>query len=81
MERQRDGLEPLSQAWELQQQDEAPVVAAVPVSVPVSVPEAVVARLAAAVGLAQLGREEAGQQVPAVAAGERIEVQQWVLSS
>lgn len=79
MERQRDGLEPLSQAWELQQQDEAPVVAAVPVSVPEAV--VVVARLAAAVALAPLGREEAGQQVPAVAAGERIEVQQWVLSS
>ena len=70
MERQRDGLEPLFQARELQQQDEAPVVAAVPVSVPEVV--AVVARLAAAVALAQLGREEAGQQVPAVAAGERL---------
>ena len=79
MERQRDGLEPLSRTWELlRQPDEAPVVAAVPVSVPEVV--AVVARLVAAVALAQLGREEAGQQVPAVAAGERL-VEQLVLSS
>ena len=75
MDRQRDGLEPLSQAWKLlPQQAEAPVVAAVPEAV------VVVARLAA-VALAPLGREEAGQQVSAVAVDERLGVQQRVLSS
>ena len=79
----RDGLEPLVEAWEprLWQRDEAPVEAAVPVPEVVA-PGAVVARLAAVVALAPLGREEAGQQVPAVAdAGERLVGQQRVLSS
>ena len=76
MDRQRDGLEPLSQAWKLlPQQAEAPVVVAVPEAV------VVVARLAAAVALAPIGREEAGQQVSAVAVDERLGVQQRVLSS
>lgn len=79
----RDGLEPLVEAWEPQLwlRDEAPVEAAVPVPEVVA-PGAVVARLAAVVALAPLGREEAGQQVPAVAdAGERLVGQQRVLSS
>ena len=90
---QRDGLAPLAWAWApLVQQDEVPV-GAVPVVAVVPVPEIVpvleavavvvrLAALAAAVALAPLGREEAGQQVPAVAdAGERLVGQQRVLSS
>lgn len=83
---QRDGLAPLAWAWaSLGLQDEVPV-GAVPVvaAVPVPEAEAVVVRLAvvaAAVALAQLGREEAGQQVPAVAAEELLVGQRRVLSS
>ena len=83
MNPQGDGLEPLVEAWEPQlwQRDEAPVEAAVPVPGVVA-PGAVVARLAAAVAPVPLGREEAGQRVPAVAdAGERLVAQQRVLSS
>ena len=76
MNPQGDGLEPLAEAWEPQLwlRDEAPVEAAVPVPGVVA-PGAVVAPV-------PLGREEAGQQVPAVAdAGERLVGQQRVLSS
>ena len=79
----RDGLEPLAEAWEprLWQRDEAPVEAAVPVPGVVA-PGAVVARLAAAVAPVPLGREEAGQRVPAVVAAWALLVaQQRVLSS
>ena len=63
----RDGLEPLAWAWApLGRQDEEPVEAVLVAAV-VPVPGAVVARLAAVVALAPLGREEAGQQVPSVA--------------
>ena len=82
---QRDGLAPLAWAWaSLGLQDEVPV-GVVPVVAAVPEAEAVVVRLAvvaAAVALAQLGREEAGQQVPAVAAVvERLVGQRRVLSS
>ena len=92
---QRDGLAPLAWAWaSLGLQDEepvgaVPVVAAVPVPeiVPVLEAVAVVVRLAvvavvAAVALVPLGHEEAGQQVPAVAAVVELLVgQRRVLSS
>lgn len=83
MNPQRDDLEPLAEAWEplLWRRDEAPVEAAVPVSEVVA-SGAVVARLAAAVALVPLGREEAGQRVPAVvAAWALFVVRQRVLSS
>lgn len=81
MNPQGDGLEPLVEAWEprLWQRDEAPVEAAVP---GVVAPGAVVARLAAAVAPVPLGREEAGQRVPAVVAAWALLVaRQRVLSS
>lgn len=82
MNPQGDGLEPLVEAWEprLWQRDEAPVEAAVPVPGVVA-PGAVVARLAAAVAPVPLGREEAGQRVPAVVAAWALLVaRQRVLS-
>lgn len=77
----RDGLEPLAWAWApLVRQDEEPVGAAVPVPGVVA-PGAVVARLAAAVAPVPLGREEAGQRVPAVVAAWALLVaRQRVLS-